>query len=190
MGLAFLWRHNGRDGVPYHQPHDCLINQSFRRRSDQRKHQSSASLAFVQGIHRWPVNSPHEWPVTRKMFPFDYAIMLWCRPQVNEQISPLNPIDVDFVSTAAKNSKTWSTIHVAYCELFRTCPHKIVHAWCIRTRIRVTSHAGALFHRPLLGIHRYPVVPLLKEPIMPKEKQTCIHTWWRCLQSMGKHLLW
>ena len=39
--------------------------------ADQRKHQSSASLAFVRGIHRGPVNSPHKWPVTRKMFPFD-----------------------------------------------------------------------------------------------------------------------
>ena len=38
---------------------------------DQRKHQSSASLAFVWGIHRGPVNSSHKWPVTRKMFPFD-----------------------------------------------------------------------------------------------------------------------
>ena len=42
---------------------------------DQRKHQSSASLAFVRGIHRGPVNSPHKRPVTRKMFPFDDAIM-------------------------------------------------------------------------------------------------------------------
>ena len=42
---------------------------------DQRKHQSSASLAFVRGIHRGPVNSPHNWPVTRKMFPFDDVIM-------------------------------------------------------------------------------------------------------------------
>ena len=42
---------------------------------DQRKHQGSASLAFVQGIHRWPVNSPHKRPVTRKMFPFDDVIM-------------------------------------------------------------------------------------------------------------------
>ena len=41
----------------------------------QRKHQSSASLAFVRGLHRWPVNSPHKWPVTRKMFPFDDVIM-------------------------------------------------------------------------------------------------------------------
>ena len=43
--------------------------------ADQRKHQSSASLAFVKGIHRWPVNSPHKGPVTRKMFPFDDAVM-------------------------------------------------------------------------------------------------------------------
>ena len=42
---------------------------------DQSKHQSSASLAFVWGIHRGPVNSPHKWPVTRKMFPFDDVIM-------------------------------------------------------------------------------------------------------------------
>ena len=39
--------------------------------SDQRKYQSSTSLAYVRGIHRWPVNSPHKFPVTRKMFPFD-----------------------------------------------------------------------------------------------------------------------
>ena len=44
--------------------------------ADQRKHQSSASLAFVRGIHRWPVNSQHKWPVTRKMF---YLITSsWC----------------------------------------------------------------------------------------------------------------
>ena len=43
--------------------------------ADQRKHQSSASLAFVRGIHRGPVNSPHKWPVTRKMFPFDDVII-------------------------------------------------------------------------------------------------------------------
>ena len=45
--------------------------------TDQRKHQSSASLAFVRGIHRWPVNSPPKGPVTQKMFPFDDVII--CR---------------------------------------------------------------------------------------------------------------
>ena len=42
---------------------------------DQRKHQISAPLAFVRGIHRWSVNSPHKGPVTRKMFPFGDVIM-------------------------------------------------------------------------------------------------------------------
>ena len=55
--------------------------------ADQRKHQSSASLAFVRGIHCYPVNSPHKGPVMRKMFPFDDVIMnmhglhfvlVWC----------------------------------------------------------------------------------------------------------------
>ena len=33
------------------------------------------SVAFVKGIHKWPVDSTHIWPVTRKMFPFDDVIM-------------------------------------------------------------------------------------------------------------------
>ena len=46
--------------------------------ADQRKHQSSASLAFVRGIHRRPVNSPHKGPVMRKMFRFDDNMMdIW-----------------------------------------------------------------------------------------------------------------
>ena len=45
---------------------------------EKRKHQSSAPLSFVRGIHRWPVNSPHKGPVTRKRFPFDDVIMNKC----------------------------------------------------------------------------------------------------------------
>ena len=48
--------------------------------ADQRKHQCSASLAFVRVIHRWPVNSLHKGPGTRKMFPFDDVIMYFCVP--------------------------------------------------------------------------------------------------------------
>ena len=69
--LSLQWRHIGRDNVSNHQPHDYLLNRLFKRGS--KKNQSSASLAFVGGgggIYRWPVNSPHKGPVTRKMFPF------------------------------------------------------------------------------------------------------------------------
>ena len=48
--------------------------------ADQRKHQSSASLAFVRGIHRWPVNSPHKGPVTRKKFTLDDVILFQNHP--------------------------------------------------------------------------------------------------------------
>ena len=70
----------------------------------QRKYQSSASLTFVWGIHRGPVNSPHKWPVTRKMFPFDDVIMneaetdnvlkpVWWPDLVPADIFTLNPLD-------------------------------------------------------------------------------------------------
>ena len=45
--------------------------------ADQRKHQSSTLLAFVRGIHRWPVNSPHKWLITQKMFPWHHHDKLW-----------------------------------------------------------------------------------------------------------------
>ena len=55
-----------------------IVYSAVHSGADQSKHQSSASLAFVWEIHRWPVNFPHKWPVTRKIFPFDDVIMrLW-----------------------------------------------------------------------------------------------------------------
>ena len=68
--LTIKWRHNECDGVSNHRR---LLIRLYRRKS--KKNQSSASLAFVRGIHRWPVNSLHKGPVMRKMFPFDDVIM-------------------------------------------------------------------------------------------------------------------
>ena len=56
-----------------------IVNSTVYSGADQSKHQSSASLAFVWGIHRGPVKSPHKGPVTRKMFPFDDVIIKWWR---------------------------------------------------------------------------------------------------------------
>ena len=64
--LSLLWRHNGPGSVPNHQPHDCLLNHLFRRRSE--KTSKPCHWPFMRGIHRGPVNSPHRWPVTRKCF--------------------------------------------------------------------------------------------------------------------------
>ena len=72
--MSSEWRHNERHGVSNHRRLDCLLNRLFRCRS--KKHQSSASLAFVRGSLQWSVNFPHKGPVTRKMFQFDDVIMI------------------------------------------------------------------------------------------------------------------
>ena len=48
--LSLQWRHNECDGVSNHQH---LVCSTVCSSTDHRKHQSSASLAFVRGIHRW-----------------------------------------------------------------------------------------------------------------------------------------
>ena len=79
-----------------------IVYSTIHSGPDQRKHKSSASLAFVRGIHRWQVNSPHKWQVTRKMFPFDDVIMYfpicfaaimlrfsWHRSNTNRELDPI-----------------------------------------------------------------------------------------------------
>ena len=67
------WRHNGHDGISNHKSHHCLLNRLFRCKS--KKTSKLRVTGFVQGIHRWPVNSPHKGPVTQKKFPFDDIIV-------------------------------------------------------------------------------------------------------------------
>ena len=59
--ISLQWRHNERDGVSNHQPHDYLLSLLFRH--------ISKELAFM-----WAVSAPHKGPVTRKMFPFDNVV--------------------------------------------------------------------------------------------------------------------
>ena len=71
--IPLHWRHNDYDGVSNHQPHGCLLNRLFRRRSKETSKLRVTGLC--PGTSPGPVNSPHKWPVTRKMFPFDDVIM-------------------------------------------------------------------------------------------------------------------
>ena len=74
------WRHNDHDGVSNHQHHGCLLNRLFRRRSKKTSKLRVTSLCV--GNSPGPVNSPHNGPVTRKMFPFDDVIMIFLCPLV------------------------------------------------------------------------------------------------------------
>ena len=69
--ISLQWRHKGNDSVSNHQPHDCLLKRLFRCRS------KKTSKLRVTGLcaGKSSVNSPHKWPVPRKMFPFDDVIM-------------------------------------------------------------------------------------------------------------------
>ena len=67
------WHHNDHDGVSNHQPHGCLLNRLFRRRS--KKTLKLRVTGLCVGNSPGPVNSPHKGLVTRKMFSFDDVIM-------------------------------------------------------------------------------------------------------------------
>ena len=92
--------------------------------ADQRKHQSSAPLAFVRGIHWWPVNSPHKCPVTWKMFPFDDVIMRWyCKFLVVYGVAEDGASD----SCQQKHDEKPSVQNIAGIDAF-LLPN-IVHVW-------------------------------------------------------------
>ena len=91
--------------------------------ADQRKHQSSTSLAFVRGIHRGPVNCPHKWPVTRKMFPFhDVIVYNRCllEPIFHSELCTVChtiPIDWD------NNTDALSNRLPCWMQMIHTCPY-------------------------------------------------------------------
>ena len=78
--------------------------------ADQRKHQSSTSLASVWGIHQGPVNSHHKWPVTREMFPFDDVIMHCADWSVRRLYFDVPP---HFTAPVTYNGLIWSSTNFA-----------------------------------------------------------------------------
>ena len=51
---------------------DCFFSRLFKRGS--RNTSKLRVTGLCEGNHRSPVDSPHKWPVTREMFPFDDVI--------------------------------------------------------------------------------------------------------------------
>ena len=82
------WRHNDHDSVSNHQPHGCLLNRLFRRRS--KKTSKLRVTGLCVGNSPGPVNSPHKGPVTRKMFPFDDVIVRYLFQRLNTLSSGRN----------------------------------------------------------------------------------------------------
>ena len=104
--------------------------------ADQRKYQSSASLAFVRGIHWWPMNSPHKEPITRKMLPFDDAIM-----------------NLGYLSEAHRNLKSRDTLFVH--NICVSCPIVLTNVVSRNLGLRCVSGGYLILHttpRPVIPI--------------------------------------
>ena len=99
--------------------------------ADQRKHQSSVSLASVRGIHRWLVNSPHKGPVMRKMFPFHDIIMHGCQGNGAYRSGYISV-------TNMSGMHTWNR----HCKLFVTM--KVIISWLWISMITLSN--GNIFH--------------------------------------------
>ena len=109
-----------------------IVYSSVYSGADQRKYQSPASLAFVRGIHWRPMNSPHKWPVTRKMFPFDDVIMFR-----NWSILPISlmtthgvscPQQLDFLFNTLFSLVTKKTSHLRISVFV-----KGIHRWLLHS---------------------------------------------------------
>ena len=79
--VSLLWRHNGRDDVSNHQPHDCLFNPSSRRRS------KKISKLRVTGLCAG--NSPVTGEFPAQMASNAENVTIWWRHHV---LSPAVPI--------------------------------------------------------------------------------------------------
>ena len=109
------WRRNGRDSASNHQPHDCLLNRLFRRRS---KETSNLRVTgFCAGNSPGTGEIPaQKWPVTRKMFPFDDVIMpqgYWLHT-----IDPFGSWNSSYNHNTATHNKTACILHGACCLFF------------------------------------------------------------------------
>ena len=98
---SLQWRHNGHDSVSNHQPHHCLLKRLFRRRSKQTSKLRVTGLCV--GNSPGAVNSPHKWPVTRKMFPFDDVILYIFSPGMD----PCSLLIPSSVASSSRVSPYW-----------------------------------------------------------------------------------
>ena len=88
------------------QPHDCLLNRLFRRRS--KKTSKLRVIGLCVGNSPRPVNSPHKGPVTRKMFPFDDVIMFYRWAGAKPIPEPMMiHFEMDFVRLVVPQNATW-----------------------------------------------------------------------------------
>ena len=128
--------------------------------ADQRKHQSSASLASVRGIHRG--HSLHKWTVTRKMFPFDdvtwisnaYVIyeVIWHQLPQWRELTTAVAQPVSTASTALGNINynliptIWYWNNLMYVYIFRVFQWAQILPWMRSGKSRILIRTLSAAH--------------------------------------------
>ena len=130
-------------------PASRLFTQAFIQEQIKENIKAPRHWAFVRGIHRWPVNSPHKGPVTRKLWTFDDAmealfvkeipglydiLSYWTRGSrlINDQLTVLESSNTWCVFTRrcrcwvrpplARGHNTCKRIQILY---YKTCIHQM-----------------------------------------------------------------
>ena len=92
--------------------------------TDKKTHLSFASLAFVRGIHRGSLNSPHKRPVTRKMSLFDDVIMVsrhWHRDSIKIFLLPMMwwcEINTNLIVSKYNKTPQEAGTYILECDTF------------------------------------------------------------------------
>ena len=119
--------------------------------ADQIKHQSSASLAFVRGIHWWPVNSPHKGPVRLKMLPFDDVIRLFEGSTYYHILKVVLQMPCNISSVTQTSPRKSDVIWVSFCTFSNI---KLPRLWNKIISSKIVAPHGFLWksHRVLWKI--------------------------------------
>ena len=90
--MTLKWPHNERDVVSNYARLDCLLGSNFKENIKAPRHWPLWGETTC-GRYRWPVDSPHKGPVTRKVYPFDDVNM-------NIQVPKMWEVEVPWTLTS------------------------------------------------------------------------------------------
>ena len=124
--LSLQWRHNGRDSVSNYQPHDCLLNRLFRRRSKE------TSKLRVTGL--CVGNSPGTGEFPAQIASYAENVSFWWREHVTMHFRCPNKV---MFSMAQMSQRVNASCHVFYITIqvmSAVCIHiKLLHIACMVT---------------------------------------------------------
>ena len=126
--------------------------------ADRRKHPSSSSLAFVRGIHLWPMNSPHKGSVTRKMFPLDDVIMIvGC---LSRKLIGTKNFFIEQIHQLVSYIYTYMCIYIYICACVRVCV-------CIGCIVFFSTLSETKYNSRLPGYNKHIIYLLIDWAICP-----------------------